>query len=280
MKIKKMFHEAMFHIPVILFGIVMIYPLLWMLMSSFKEGTEIFQSASFWPSKWILDNYAYGWSGISGYSFAVFLKNSFFIVFVVMVGNVLSCSLTAYAFSKLHFPLRSFWFAIMMGTLMLPMHVRLIPQYIIYNKLGWINTYLPLTVAKFFGTEGFFIFMMTQYMRGLPHELDEASRIDGCGFFQHYARIILPLCVPSIITTCIFSFIWTWNDFFAQMIYLSKVGTYTVALALRQYVDAMGNSYWGALFAMSVVSLIPVMVMFIGLQRYLVDGVTAGSVKG
>lgn len=280
MRKKKVFHEAAFHIPVVLFGIVMIYPLLWMLMSSFKEGTEIFQSASFWPSRWITENYSYGWSGISGYSFAVFLKNSFFIVFVVMIGNVLSCSLTAYAFSKLNFPLRSFWFAIMMGTLMLPMHVRLIPQYIIYNQLGWVNTYLPLTVAKFFGTEGFFIFMMTQYMRGLPRELDEASRIDGCGFFQHYARIILPLCVPSIITTCIFSFIWTWNDFFSQMIYLSKVGTYTVALALRQYVDAMGNSYWGALFAMSVVSLIPLMVMFIGLQRYLVDGITAGSVKG
>ena len=173
---KKVLHEAAFHIPVVLFGIVMIYPLLWMLMSSFKEGTEIFQSASFWPSRWITENYSYGWSGISGYSFAVFLKNSFIIVFVVMVGNVLSCSLTAYAFSKLNFPLRSFWFAIMMGTLMLPMHVRLIPQYIIYNQLGWVNTYLPLTVAKFFGTEGFFIFMMTQYMRGLPRELDEASR--------------------------------------------------------------------------------------------------------
>lgn len=168
----------------------------------------------------------------------------------------------------------------MMGTLMLPSHVRLIPQYIIYNHLGWINTYLPLTVSKFLATEGFFIFMMTQYMRGLPRELDEASRIDGCGFFQHYLQIIMPLCVPSIITTCIFSFIWTWNDFFSQMIYLSKVGTYTTALALRQYVDSMGNSYWGALFAMSVVSLAPLMIMFIVLQRYLIDGVTAGSIKG
>lgn len=280
MKLKKLLREARFHVPVILFCFIMIYPLLWMLASSFKEGTEIFQSASFLPTKWTFESYVYGWRGISGYSFAVFLKNSFLLVLIVMVGNVLSCSMTAYAFAKLTFPLRSFFFAIMMGTLMLPMHVRLIPQYIIFNQLGWINTYLPLTVAKFFGVEGFFVFMMTQYMRGLPRELDEASRIDGCGFFQHYVRIIMPLCVPSIITTCIFSFIWTWNDFFAQMIYLSRINTYTVALALRQYVDAMGNSYWGALFAMSVVSLVPLMVMFIGLQKYLIDGVTAGSIKG
>lgn len=277
---KKIWKAAKFHIPVILFGILMIYPLLWMLSSSFKEATEIFQSSSLWPRKWILDNYIQGWQGISGYSFGTFLRNSFQLVIVVIVGNVISCSLTAYAFSKLNFPLRGFWFAIMMGTLMLPSHVRLIPQYIIYNHLGWINTYLPLTVSKFLATEGFFIFMMTQYMRGLPRELDEASRIDGCGFFQHYLQIIMPLCVPSIITTCIFSFIWTWNDFFSQMIYLSKVGTYTTALALRQYVDSMGNSYWGALFAMSVVSLAPLMIMFIVLQRYLIDGVTAGSIKG
>lgn len=277
---KKFLKSARFHVPVILFGILMIYPLLWMLSSSFKPATEIFQSSSLWPSEWIIDSYTYGWQGISGYSFGVFLKNSFALVLVVILGNVISCSLTAYAFSKLNFPLRSFWFAIMMGTLMLPSHVRLIPQYIIYNHLNWINTYLPLTVCKFFATEGFFVFMMTQYMRGLPRELDEASRIDGCGYFQHYLQIIMPLCVPSIITTCIFSFIWTWNDFFSQMIYLSHVGTYTTALALRQYVDSMGNSYWGALFAMSVVSLAPLMIMFIALQRYLVDGVTAGSIKG
>lgn len=272
--------EIVFHILVILLGICMIYPLLWMLFSSFKENTEIFQSSSLLPSTWTFASYSYGWQGISGYSFGKFLGNSFLLVLIVMLGNVISCSMTAYAFSKLNFPLRGLWFAIMMGTLMLPMHVRLIPQYIIYNKLGWINTYLPLTVCKFFATEGFFVFMMTQYMRGLPKELDEASRIDGCGFFQHYLRIIIPLCVPSIITTCIFSFIWTWNDFFSQMIYLSKVSTYTVALALRQYVDAMGNSYWGAMFAMSVISLLPLMIMFIALQKYLVDGVTAGSVKG
>lgn len=277
---KKKWITVVYHGCIILFGIMMIYPLVWMLISSFKDGTEIFKSGAFLPSHWTFDNYVYGWTGISGYPFSVFLKNSFLLVLLTLIGNCLSCSMTAYAFSKLNFPGRGFFFALMLMTLMLPMHVRLIPQYIIYNKLGWIDTYLPLTVSKFFATEGFFVFMMTQYMRGLPRELDEASRIDGCGFFQHYLRIVLPLCTPTLITTCIFSFIWTWNDFFTQMIYLSRVETYTVALALRQYVDSMGNSYWGAMFAMSIVSLAPIMIMFIGLQRFLIDGVTVGSIKG
>lgn len=280
MNTKKHGKEALFHFVIIAFGLVMIYPLLWMLTSSFKPGTEIFQGSSFLPQVWTFDNYLYGWAGISGHSFGKFLLNSFQVVFLVMVGNVLTCSLTAFAFSKINFPLRNLWFALMLGTLMLPFHVRLIPQYIIYNSFGWVNTYIPLTLPKFFATEGFFIFMMTQYMRGLPREIDEAARIDGCGFLGQYARIVMPLTVPAIITTCIFSFIWTWNDFFSQMIYLSKLETYTVALALRQYVDAMGNSYWGALFAMSIVSLIPLFAIFIGFQRYLMDGITMGSVKG
>ena len=197
-----------------------------------------------------------------------------------MIGNVASCSATAYAFSKLNFPLRNMWFAMMMGAMMLPLHVRLIPQYIVYNSIGWVNTFFPMTVPKFLATEGFFVFMMTQYMRGLPREIDEAARIDGCGYLSHYLRIVMPLSVPTIITTCIFTFIWTWNDFFTQMIYLSNITKFTVSIALRQYVDAMGESYWGAMFAMSIVSLIPLFVMFIGFQKYLIEGVTAGSVKG
>lgn len=277
---KRKISTALFHILVIAFGIFMIYPLLWMLTSSFKPGGEIFQSSSFLPKTWTLENYRVGWSGISGYSFMRFLGNSFLIVLAAMIGNVVSCSMTAYAFSKLNFPLRNVWFTLMMAAMMLPLHVRLIPQYIVYNKIGWVNTYLPMIVPKFLATEGFFVFMMTQYMRGLPKEIDEAARIDGCGYMAHYLRIVMPLSVPTVITTCIFTFIWTWNDFFTQMIYLSNIKTFTVSIALRQYVDAMGESYWGAMFAMSIVSLIPLFIMFIGFQRYLIEGVTAGSVKG
>ena len=271
--------ETGFHALVILFGLFMMYPLLWMLVSSFKEPTQIFRSG-FWPTKWIWDSYVTGWAGISGYPFSLFLRNSFILVGAVIAGNLISCSLTAYAFAKLQFPLRGFWFALMLGTLMLPMHVKIIPQYILFKQLSWTNTYLPLIVPSFFATQGFFVFMMTQYMRGLPREMDEAATVDGCGFFRHYATIILPLSIPVLITTSIFTFIWTWNDFFSQMLYLSQLNTFTVALALRMFVDGMGQSFWGALFAMSVVSLIPLFVMFIGFQNYLVEGITAGSIKG
>ncbi len=277
---KKKRNSVLFHILIILFGLFMIYPLLWMLTSSFKPGNEIFKGGSFLPQTWTLENYSVGWSGISGYSFGHFLLNSLKIVALAMIGNVLSCSMAAYSFSKVEYRMRNLWFTLMLVSMMLPLHVRLIPQYILYNKLGWVNTYYPMIIPKFLATEGFFVFMMTQYMRALPRDIDEAAIIDGCGHAAHYAMIILPLSVPSIITTCIFTFIWTWNDFFTQMIYLSNIKTFTVSIALRQYTDAMGESYWGAMFSMSIVSLIPLLIMFIAFQRYLIEGVTAGSIKG
>ncbi|MDD3334735.1 MAG: carbohydrate ABC transporter permease [Eubacteriales bacterium] len=277
---KKNWNSLLFHFLVILFGLFMIYPLLWMLTSSFKPGNEIFKGTSFLPTTWTLENYSVGWSGISGYSFGHFLLNSFYIVVLAIIGNVLSCSMAAYSFSKVEYRSRNLWFTLMLVSMMLPLHVRLIPQYILYNKLGWVNTYYPMIIPKFLATEGFFVFMMTQYMRALPRDIDEAATIDGCNHVMHYARIILPLSVPSIITTCIFTFIWTWNDFFTQMIYLSNIRTFTVSIALRQYTDAMGESYWGAMFSMSIVSLIPLFLMFILFQRYLIEGVTAGSIKG
>ena len=227
-----------------------------------------------------MDNYSQGWQGLSGVTFGRFFMNSFLIVIVAMIGNLSSCLLAANAFAKIKFPLKGFWFALMMGTLMLPMHVKLIPQYIMYNKLGWINTYLPLMVPKFLATEGFFVFLMTQYMRGLPKEIDEAAICDGCGQWQRFIRITVPLSVPAIVTTTIFTFIWTWNDFFSQMLYITGIEKFTVALALRQFVDATGNSSWGALFAMSTLSLLPLFLMFVFFQNYLVEGITAGSIKG
>lgn len=268
------------HFFIILFGIGMMYPLLWMISASFKTTVEIFQGSGFFPKSFSFGNYITGWKGISGISFGRFLCNSIVVAVIAIIGNVASCIMTAYAFARLKFPLRNFWFTIMLGTMMLPIHVKLIPQYIIFNTFGWVNTYLPLLVPRFLATDGFFIFLMTQFIRGLPHELDDAAMIDGCNHWQTFVQIISPLSVPAIITTSIFTFIWTWNDFFSQMIYLSKMRILTVSVALRMYVDAMGNSNWGALFAMSTISLIPLFVMFIAFQKYLIEGITAGSLKG
>lgn len=269
-----------YHILILAVGVALLYPLLWMIMSSFKDDIEIFQGRDFFPTEWRFDNFTIGWAGVSGTNFGRFFANSFLIVGVNIIANVISCSLTAYAFAKQEFKFKKFWFVMMLGTMMLPMHVTLLPSYVMFNWLNWLNTYLPLTIPNFFALQGFFVFMMTQFMRNIPKEIDEAAFIDGCNAWQHYTKVILPISIPAIITTCIFTFIWTWNDFFTQMIYITDVRRFPVSLALRQFVDATGNSSWGALFAMSTLSLIPLFLIFVFLQKYIIEGVTAGSIKG
>ncbi|MDD3931931.1 MAG: carbohydrate ABC transporter permease [Eubacteriales bacterium] len=272
--------DILVHLVIILFALIMIYPLLWMLMASFKTNAEIFTGTNFLPENPTLDNYRSGFLGVSGYSFFRFFGNSFLVSGLNIFGNIMSCSLAAFAFAKLEFRGKKILFAIMMVTLMLPFHVRLIPQYIIFNNIGWVNTFMPLTVPRFFAIEGFFIFLLTQYMRNISNELLEAPRIDGANTFHIYRSFILPLSVPAMVTVAIFSFIWSWNDFFSQMIYLSSPSRFTVSLALRMFVDATGQSSWGALFAMSVLSLMPIFTIFIVFQRYLIEGISAGSMKG
>lgn len=268
------------HICIIAVGILMLYPLLWMISSSFKPDDEIFKNISFLPTTFTFENYVTGWAGLSGVTFGKFFTNTLFLVVVAIVGTVISCSMAAYAFARLDFAYKKIWFAIMLTTMMLPFHVTVIPQYIIFNKLDWVNTYLPLTLPKFLAGDGFFIFLMVQFIRTIPRELDEAAEMDGCGPIRLYSTLIMPLALPALITTMIFTFIWTWNDFFSQLLYISDIDLYTVALGLRMFLDAMGQSSWGAMFAMSTVSLIPLFAIFIFFQRYLIEGITAGGVKG
>lgn len=258
----------------------MIYPLLWLFSSSFKPSQEIFTTQSFFPKEFTLENYSIGWKGVSGYSFSRFFLNSFYVVFMSIIGTVISSSMAAYAFSKLTFVYKNALFAIMMMTIMLPHHVTLIPQYIIFNKLDWINTYLPLYVPKFFGVQAFFIFLLVQYMRTIPNEIAEAARVDGCSVIGIFLRLMVPLSVPAIITTAIMTFMWTWNDFFTQLLYLNEVSKFTVAIGLRMFIDTSGGSSWGSMFAMSILTLVPLFLMFVFFQRYIVEGITSGAVKG
>jgi multiple sugar transport system permease protein len=198
----------------------------------------------------------------------------------VVIGNVVSCSLTAYAFARLKFRGQNFWFAIMLGTLMLPYHVTLIPQYVLFLNIGWVDTILPLVVPKFLAADAFFIFLMVQFFRGLPRELDEAAMIDGCGAWKIYWTIILPLSMPVLATAAIFSFLWTWNDFFGPLIYLNDIANYTVPLALRAFIDATGQSAWGQLFAMSVLALAPIFLFFLAFQKLIIRGVALSGLKG
>ncbi|MBN2979991.1 MULTISPECIES: carbohydrate ABC transporter permease [Cohnella] len=272
--------NAWLHPFIIALGVVMLYPILWLIMSSFKPSQLIFSDLSLWPAEFTLDNYKLGWQGVSGTPFWTFMVNSLIVCALCLVGNLISCSLAAYAFGRMEFTLKSFWFAIMLVTIMLPHHVTIIPQYILFQEMGWVDSYLPLFIPKFLATEAFFVFLMVQFIRGLPRELDESATIDGCGRFGIYWRIVLPLAFPALVTTAIFTFIWTWDDFFSQLLYLNTSSLYTVPLGLRMFMDSSGESAWGPLFAMSVVALVPSLILFFSLQRYFVEGISTTGIKG
>lgn len=259
-------------------GFALLYPLLWMLGASFMHTDQIFSAASPVPTPPTIENYVRGWSA-TGLPFSWHILMSLAISALTIIGNVLSCSLTAYAFARLRFPGRQALFAVMLVTIMLPAHVTLIAQYAMFRQLGWIDTILPLVVPKFFAVEAFFVFMMVQFIRSIPVELDEAARIDGCGEFGTYWRVVLPLLKPALVTTAIFSFIWSYNDFFSQLIYLSSLDRLTVPLALRRFLDTSGSSDWGGMFAMSIISLLPVLIVFIVFQRRIVEGMATTGLK-
>jgi len=265
---------------IVLLGVVMIYPLLWLVASSFKDSSEIFTRAgSLIPEKFTWDNYRIGWAGFGGVTFATFFLNSFTIAVASTVGAVASSAVVAYGFARIPFAGRRFWFVCMLLTLMLPVQVQIIPQYIVFSSLGWVNTFLPLVVPKFFG-QAFFIFLMMQFIRGLPRELDEAAEIDGCSQIGIFWRITLPLITPALITSALFSFYWTWEDFFGPLLYLNDPRLFTVSLALRNFADPSSATNWGAIFAMSTLSLLPAFILFLLFQRYLVQGISTTGLKG
>ena len=266
------------HVLLIACSLLMIYPLLWMLISSFRPTNTIFRTPGLWLHDATLANYGHGWHALSP-TFGHYLINSGIVVLGAIIGNVMSCSLAAYAFARLKFRGRTLWFTIMLLSIMLPIHVVVVPQYIIFNNLGWVNTFIPLILPKFLATDAFFVFLAVQFIRGIPKDLDEAARIDGCGHWGIFSRVILPLMVPAIATTVIFTFIWTWGDFFTALIYLTSPEKYTTPIALRQFLDATSGSDWGAMFAMSIVSLLPVFLIFLFGQRYLIKGIATTGIK-
>lgn len=258
----------------------MLYPILWLIAASFKHSNVIFSDPSLLPKAITLENYSKGWAGIGIVGFDTFFRNSFTICLFSAGANAIFCSLTAYAFARLKFIGKNFWFAVMMITLMLPSHVTTIPRYIIFRSFGWVNTFLPIIIPKFFATDAFFIFLLVQFIRGLPKDIDDSALIDGCGKFGIYTRIIMPLALPALITTVLFTFLWTWDDFFNQLLYLTSPNKYTVPMGLRLFLDSSGMSSWGPMFAMSVLSLIPAFILFFSLQKYFVRGIATTGIKG
>lgn len=281
MKEKRLVKKAVYHVIVFVIGIIMIYPLIWMVMSSFKENSTIFSTAgSLIPENFILSNYSTGWKGFGKISFATFFQNSIFISVVATLGTVASSALVAYGFARFKFRGRGILFAAMLLSMMLPAQVLMIPQYLWYQKLGWVGSFAPLIVPFCFAVQGFFVYLMMNFIDGIPRELDEAAKIDGCSYYGIFGRIILPLMVPSLITGGIFSFMWRWDDFMSALLYINDAAKYPVSLALKLFSDPGSSSDYGAMFAMATLSLIPIVLIFFIFQRYLVDGIATSGLKG
>lgn len=277
---RKIFGAVSYHTFVIAVGLLMLYPVFWLFASSVKPADEIWTNVnSLVPSEIYLQNYTNGWKGFGGYSFAVFYKNSFIYAGLGTIIVVAASTIVAYGFARLKFRGKNFWFTIMMMTLMLPTQVLIIPQYIVFSELDWLNTFLPLLLPRL-GGDVFFIFLIIQFIRGIPIDLDEAAMIDGADQRGIFFHVILPQLKPAIITAATFSFYWTWEDFLTPLIYMTDPNLYTVSVALRAFSDTGTINDWGAVFAMLSLSLVPVFLLFVFFQRYIVEGIATTGLKG
>lgn len=277
---RNLIQSVVYHLGVGALGLLMLYPIMWLISSSLKAEDEIWtQVSSLLPNEFHFDNYTDGWKGFGGITFATFYRNSFIITGLSTLFVVTASTVVAYGFGRVQFRGKKIWFTIMLLTLMLPGQVLIIPQYIIFSRMDWTNTFLPLIVPRL-GGDVFFIFMIIQFIRGIPVDLDEAAMIDGAGQFGTFFYVILPQLKPAIITSAIFSFYWTWEDFLGPVIYLNDPQLYTVSVALRNFSDANSVTDWGAIFAMLTLSLVPVFLLFVFFQRYLVQGIATTGLKG
>lgn len=281
MKKKKIIGRTIYHVLVLLGAFIMVYPLLWMLFSSLKDKDTIFTTAGqLIPDEFVFENYANGWRGFAKVTFGTFFRNSAFISVIATAGTLISSAFVAYSFARCKFFGKKILFGAMLVSMMLPAQILMVPQYLWYQKLGWVGSYLPLIVPYCFATQGFFVYLMMNFINGIPTELDEAAKIDGCSYYSIFFRIIFPLIVPALITGGIFSFIWRWEDFLGPLLYVNKSELYPVSLALKLFCDPASSSDYGAMFAMSILSILPLLVIFILLQKYLVEGIASSGIKG
>lgn len=264
-------------VVLLLGAVVMILPFVWLVSSSLKLETQIFV----FPPQWIpnpvrFQNYV---DALTYKPFNIYLMNTMIIVVLNMVAIVGAASLCAYGFARIKFPGRDFWFAIVLSTMMVPYFVLMIPQFIIFSRLGWIDTFLPLTVPYFFGGGAFNIFLLRQFFRTLPNELSDAARIDGCTELGIYWRIIMPLAKPALATVAIFTFLFSWNDYIGPLLYLSSPENFTVAIGLATFRSVM-RTRWDLLMAASTAMILPIVLLFFFAQRYFIQGIVMSGIKG
>jgi multiple sugar transport system permease protein len=268
--------RALAHALLVAFSSMFIVPFLWLLSTSLKPESQIFV----WPPVWIpepitFDHYV---NGLRFLPFGRFTLNSLVIAVAAVVGTLISCSLAAYGLARIRWPGRNVLFAVILATLLIPFQVRLIPLFIIFKNLGWIDTFLPLIVPTWFGNP-FFIFLLRQFFLTIPQELSEAAKIDGATELDIFWRVILPLARPALATVALFEFLARWDDFLGPLIFISSQENYTVSLGLAMFRGQQG-SYWGMLMAVSTVMALPIIVLFFFTQRTFIQGITLTGIKG
>ena len=267
------------YVILIVLAYVMIYPLLWMVGASFKSNAEIFSTVGLLPKEPVFGAFKAGWEGTGRYGFSTYLINSFELVLPTVLFTVISGVLIGYGFARFDFPLKKFWFAIMLSTLMLPSTVIIIPRYIYFKQLGWLDSYMPFWIPALLGCTTFFNYMFIQFFRGLPLELDESAKLDGCNSFRILIQILLPLCKSAIFSAIVFQFVWIWNDFLNTLIYVSSVVKYPVSLGLRMSMDIATEFDWNQIMAMSLISILPPVIIFFAAQKYFVEGIATTGMK-
>lgn len=270
------------YVILVFFAIVMLYPIFWLIGSTFKTNSEIWTEIKFWPNKIDFTAYVEGWKTKTGHTFGLYLLNTFKIVIPKVLFSIISCTITAYGFSRFNFRFKKPLFAALISTLFLPQVVLRIPMYIAWTGIGVVDSYIPLVLPSLFAVEAFFVFMLIQFFRGIPRELDEAATVDGCNSFMILIKILVPVLKPAIISVALFQFMWSMNDFMGPLIYISSVEKYPVAIALRTAIDNSGGSdfNWNQILAMSFITILPSIMVFFAAQKHFVEGISTGAIKG
>lgn len=262
-------------------GYFMIYPLLWMIFSTFKSNAEMFSSISLLPKEWKFDAYTDLGKTIGGQiNLFKSMVNTYTFVVPKVAFTVISSVVTAYAFGRFDFVGKKAMFVVMMSTLFLPQVVLNAPQYVIFNQLGWMNSYKPIVIPSLFAVDTYFVFMLIQFLRGIPRELDEAAEIDGCNAIKRLLYVIVPMLKPAVVSCALFQFMWSSNDFMGPLIYVNKVDKYPASIFVKMSMDADAGVAWNRILAVSLIVILPSLVVFFLSQDTFVEGITAGGVKG
>ena len=267
------------YLIIVIIGIVLLFPIIWIFFATFKDNADLFGTVSLLPSTWHFENYIEGWKGSAGVTYTKFFLNTFLLVVPTTLLTLFSSTLVAYGFARFNFPYKKLLFTLLIAMMMLPNTVVIIPRYILYNKFHWVDSYMPFYAPALLCCNSFFPYMLIQFLRSIPKDLDESAYIDGCSTWKCLTKIILPLMKPALFSAGLFQFLWTYNDYFNSLIFINSVKKYPISLAVRLSLDSESVVNWGKVMAMAFVAVLPLMVLFFCCQRYFIEGIATSGMK-